>query len=263
METPNFFKNLPNEIAIGIFRDYFTFDEKVSLMKDDIFWPYLSDHYSWKTKPKISLKSLKGACENLLNGLEEGFYVQRDLPAVYKITKNSRRGVINVELFKGKIAIKKPIQTRPKLVNTIISIDKLKELYHLINSRCVRLNHSLFADKFGEYSIALDQTYVDNLAMRTLTKIDETSHFIFKAPRYFVFFRAHKKYAATEPAIFIELKSLLIRMLFTNCTKVMRSKNYIACKMLPWRESFKSVLKMNLSFLSRSNTIKATIRKKL
>lgn len=266
MDSSSYFKKLPDEIGVSIFRNFFSFDEKVKVLQDNYFWTFLSDSYAWRDKPKISLKTLKGASENLLNEIESGFYGRNNNKTIYKVLKNTKRGVVSLEEFIHKIEYPEPSCKKRKITKKFVPINEVKELFTVLKSRYQFFTYDIFTDKVGLFIFSINAKHIENLELNTLMHIGKTNFFIYKKNRYFVLIEGKGDYSNMNSFSQADLSSnselvlLLLRIANSNCNKIMKTKNFIACKMIPWKKKFKCTRKSTFNYMLRKKMIKVTTK---
>lgn len=266
MESLNQFKVLPIELSIEFFRNFFTYDEKVRVLKDDYFWPYLCDSYAWREKPKISLKALKGASKYLLNEIESGVYLNRRL--IYKVLNNTKKGIVTIETFVHVADTTKFSCTQPKVITKTVPINKVKSSFNFIKSGNI-LKNDIFTDVSGNFMYSINAKHIENFEMHTLIHISKSDFFIYRKERYFVLIRgSNGKYSNTVSFSCSDLSSnselllLIYEIQFSSCNKIIIRKNYIACKMIPWKQKYKCIHKTTFNYMLRKKNIKVISRSK-
>lgn len=259
---------LPIEISVGIFRNFFNFDEKVKVLQDDYFWQFLSDPYAWREKPKVPLKTLKGASESFLNAVESGFYLRKDHSVVYKVINDVKRGVVTLEKFKHEIILPDGSCKQPKVTKNFLRTNDVKEFFSILKSEFKVLQHDdIFTDRLGWVVISIDAKVLENLKVNTLTHI-HTNYFIYKKNQYFVFIEGRGvfsniiSFTKEDFHANTELACLILQICFTSCEKIIKTKNFIACKMIPWKRKFKSMKKTTFNYMSRKKLVKVTTKRK-
>lgn len=264
MDPLSQFKILPIEISIEFFRNYFTYDDKVKLLKDDYFWTYLRDPYAWREKPKISLEILKGASKNLLNEIESGIYLNRRL--IYKVLNNTKQGIVKVEKFVHVADLRGVGWTKFKVITKKVPINEVKSSFNFIKTGCI-LKNDIFTDVSGNFVYSVDAKRLKNFEINTLIHIPKSDFFIYRKERYHVLISGFNgKYSNTDSFSHFNLYSntelllLIHEIQYSRCNKIIKKKNYIACKMMPWKQKYKCILKTTFSYMSRKKNIKVISR---
>lgn len=268
MCSTNLLKLLPIEISIGIFRNYFTSDEKVKVLKDDYFWNFLSHPYAWREKPTIPWITLKGAAENLLNDIECGYYISLDEPKIIKVSKNLKRGSVIIEEFKHVINIAEISSgnKKPKVIKEFLEISQVHTAFCYLKSKYVIIKDTMFTDKFGNYVINVDLKQLQDAPYHTLLQIDNEHFFIYKKHDYLVLIIGKKEgdplkcFSSEIPNDNLELLKIVCQIESSNCKNYIKTDNLIACKIVPWRKYFKIVIKTTFNYMYRQKKIKVTTR---
>lgn len=268
MYPANLFNLLPIEIAIGIFRNYFNYDEKVKLLKDDFFWHYLSSPYAWKEKLKIPLKTLKGASENLLHEIESGYYTYRRKTTreILKIINDTKRGRVTVESFVHEAYLSRNSSNQPKIFKEYVPTDRVKFLFNILKSNYHVFKHDIYSDRLGHYTIGIDPRFLENMEYHSLKKVRGYNVLIYKKYKYFVLIVGDLQFCKMNPFSpetlhsNLELLRLISKIAYSDCSKMMVTKNYAACKMKPFRNFYRFKGKVTLDYMSRKNLIKLTTK---
>lgn len=269
MYPANWFNILPNEIVIGIFRDYFNYDEKVNILKDDYFWRYLNTSYAWKEKLKIPLKTLKGASENLLNEIESGYYryMRKNTKIIFKVLNNTKRGTVTIEQFVHGTKLLGINSNQSKTIKEYVPIERVKSMFYHLKSNYLVFKHDIYTDKWGHFIVDIEPRFLENLGYYILTKAPEYPNvLIYKKHYYFVFIIGNLEYCNMHPfsaETFVfnsELLLLICRIAHSNCNKIIKTKNYIAYKMKPWRNFYRFTMKTTFNYMSNRKMIKLTTK---
>lgn len=264
MYPRKWFELLPVEIAISIFRQFFTFDEKVKVLKDDYFAKYLSNKYAWKDKPDVSLKTLKGAAENFLNEIEEGFYDNiNNKNIIYKVQKYSHRGELHIFEYAHKtLPTQKMCCKKHKVIKDYLPTNQVKRFLHSFRSNYKMLKDDIYTDALGLFKVTIDYGIMADFECNTLIQI-HTNFFIFKKEEdYSVIIHSKKACSNTGYQPDKELLLLLVKVQLSNYAKIIKSENYIAYKLFPWHEKFKLIRRKTFNFMSQKKLIKVTYRKR-
>lgn len=265
MDSTNLLKLLPIELSIGIFRNYFTPDEKVKVLKDDYFWNFLSHPYAWRDKPKIPWITLKGAAENLLNEIDCGYYTRDYEKKIYKVSKDVKRGSVIIEEFKHVNDISEFNSGNNKpVIKEFLDINQVHSAFNCLKSKYNVLRDDIFTDKCGHFTISMDLKQIQEAPYHVVMQIDDNPFFLYKKHEYVVLI-VHKKerkpinYFCLETVNDnLEMVSLLDQIDFSNCKNYIKTDNLIACKILPWRRYFKSTMKTTFNYMFRKKMIKVT-----
>lgn len=268
MTAANWFNLLPEEIPIGIFRDYFNYDEKLKMLKDDYFWQYLSSPYAWKEKLNVSLKTLKGASENLLYDIESGYYsLKGKYTLIIKVSKNVKRGTVTVETFIPKNRCLNINSNQPKLIKEYASIDRVKSLFNDFKSNYRFLKYNIYTDRWGLNIFDIDPKFFENMMYYVLYEVPEMPNvYIYKKYQYLVYIISDEEFCKRNPcsgqSFLLELHHLLNKIIDSNCNKIMKCGHFFAFKMRPWRMFYKCRMKTIFNYMLRKNMIKITTKLK-
>lgn len=265
MHPANWFNLLPNEIAIGIFRSYFNYDEKLNMLKDDYFWCYLSTPYAWKEKLKVSLKTLKGASENLLHEIESGYYKHKEKKTVsiFKVLKNNKRGIVTVEQFIHKTQRSSINSNQPKVKKDCISTDRVKSVFNHIKSNYRVLQHDIYTDRWGLNTVDIELTFLESMKCYALLEAPGYLNvYIYKKPQCFYYIVGDLEFCKMNPISNLppELIHFVSKIAHSNCNKIMKTKNYYACKMIPWRKYYRCRVKTTFNYMFSKKMIKITTK---
>lgn len=261
----NLLKLLPMEISITIFRNFFTFDEKVNVLKDDYFWSFLSDPCAWREKPKIPWVTLKGASAHLLNEIECGYYGKDDSKKIYKVSKNAKRGSVIVEEFEHVTDIAETSSNKKRFVmKEFLPINQVQSAFRSLKSKYKVLSNDIFTDRLGCFIVDLDLKCIKDLPYHTLLQIDKNPFFIYKKHRYLFLIAGNETddqitcFSSDTEIDNSELLHLVCQMEYTNCKNCIQTKNFTACKIFPWRKCFKFTMKTTFNYMFRKKMIKVT-----
>lgn len=270
MSPANYFTLLPIEIAVGIFRNFFSFDEKVKVLEDDYFWNFLKDPYAWREKPKVSLKTLKGASESYLNAIKSGIYAGKVNSAnlIIKVIKDAKRGVVTIEKY---IHIKNlPIANcqQPRRITDFLQTSDTIELFSIFKSEFQSFRYDVYTDKLGQNIFAINTKELEKIELDRLIHINNTNYFFYRKNRYCVLIKGLGAYSnitsftQTDLNSNAELVLLVLQIDFTGCKNIIKTKNFLAFKMIPWKKNFKCIQKTKFNYMSSKNLVKVITTRK-
>lgn len=258
------FENLPIEMKIYLFRNFFNFAEKVEVLQSEYFSPVLSDLYAWMQKPKIPFKQLKGAAELYLNNIETGCYGNGEKKMIYRVYKDLKRGTLFINEYAHKVVpLRKICCKNHKSLKLNVPIEKIQQLVHALKFNHTMLQNDIYTDKMGLFCFSVDPGILKSLELNMLIPIPDTKFCIFKKDYCFLVIYCNNGNSDIDSSSNPELLRLLAKILHLRCSKIISSENYFACKMFPWYEKFTLVRKNKFQFLSRKKMIKLTTRRRL
>lgn len=258
------FEDLPIEIKIYIFRNFFNFSEKVNVLKNNYFLRYLRDLYAWKEKPKVPFNTLKGAATHYLNDIEIGCYLNSRKKMIYSVQKNIKRGILFINEYAHKtVPTQKMCCKQHKVKKVHVPIDKIEKLLHVLKSDNTVLQNDIYTDQMGFFCFCIDNGILKTFELNTLIPVPNTKFCIFRKYYYFVIIYCNNGNSDINSSSNPELLNLLSMILHSNCSKIISSPNYFACRMFAWYDKFTLIRQNKFEFLSRKKLIKLTTTKRL
>lgn len=270
MGPTNLLTLLPIEIAVGIFRNFFNFNEKVKILPDDYFWKFLRDPYAWREKPKVSLKTLKGASESYLNAINSGIYAGQihNTNFIFKVIQDAKRGVVTIEKYMHVKNLPIANCQLPKKKTYFLRTSDTTELFSIFKSDLQSFRYDVYTDKLGLNLLAINTKELEKFELNKLTHINNTNRFFYRKNRYCVHIQglgAYSNITSFTQADYnsnVELVLLVLHINFTSCKKIIKTKNFLAFKMIPWKKKFKCIQKSKFNYMSSKNLVKVITTRK-
>lgn len=243
------FQNLPIELQCHIFRNYFSFAEKMNVFHVKEFEKILLARFSWRERPKIALSTYMHISKNYLHILKPGHYVSHSLKSLYEIVLHAKTGELTLESFTLK---NYDGSTRRRSASTNYSIPEFQNLLMNIRHSSEKISEYCYVNR--KYYVCIDrpELFTDDIIYRTgpdqLSCLQKKHLYIMdvhkNCPSYELEFRMRE---------FIRKRGLTFE----------KHDSYKIMKLTHWRMCLKSTLKVRYTYRPRKNVVEAKSVRKL
>lgn len=238
------FQSLPEDVKILLFRDYFSYDEKVKLLDHNLFDEFLLRRCCWRNLPKVPLKTLKCAASTYLNVLSSGLYKFKHTKELLKVTCDNEKARISFERYNPSNF------TKRKCFSKVYDLHSFKRLVHGVKEHFEKLNGDVFFSNHGSYA-CFETNFINKLDQNFIYSADEKGMFVLKKNNSILLISVMDNDSVDWNEIHRRLYHWNRKIYYKDFGL------WQVWKMYPWTYLYKWNLKMHCKYLSRKNIVKA------